>query len=266
MAWEVVKLRLVFVFGAIVSKDVQVEPVGWIDSRVVLLEHTSHNEKPIGAPLDLLPLTVGWEDFLSFLECVEMIPKHIDKSFWWNSGRVHVEGELHHQNRYHICVFSQLEEGCQFCVRFFVLDVFVATFEDLDALFVVLGRDQRVQTMLQVEAGLVLARKHILLLLFDAFLFFLVVLINEVLDSLREVQFFVCAQTVQVSLQEVIVGLDVLFVAAGLVELLFALVEHEVLRLLLRQEEDHDVSTLGGEAGLPLGGVLPDPIDHFSLD
>ena len=104
------------------------------------------------------------------------------------------------------------------------------------------------------------------MLLFDAFLFFLVVLINEVLDSLREVQFFVCAQTVQVSLQEVIVGLDVLFVAAGLVELLFALVEHEVLRLLLRQEEDHDVSTLGGEAGLPLGGVLPDPIDHFSLD
>lgn len=49
-------------------------------------------------------------------------------------------------------------------------------------------------------------------------------------------------------------------------ELLFALVEHEVLRLLLRQQEDHDVSTLGGETSLPFGGVLPDPIDHFFLD
>ena len=120
--------------------------------------------------------------------------------------------------------------------------------------------------MLQVETGLVLTRKHILLFLFDAFLFFLVVLIDEVLDSLREVQFFVCAQTVQVSLQEVIVGLDVLFVAAGLVELLFALVKHKILRLLLRQQENHDVSTLGSQTGLPLGGVLPDPIDHFFLD
>lgn len=105
MAWEVVKLRLVFVLGAIVGEDVQVEPVGRVHPRVVLLEHVSHNEKPIGAPLDLLPLPVGWE-YRIVLERVEVGPKHIDKSFRLNSGRVHVEGKLHHQHRYHICVFS----------------------------------------------------------------------------------------------------------------------------------------------------------------
>lgn len=95
------------------------------------------------------------------------------------------------------------------------LDFVVATFEDLDALFVVLGRDQRVQTVLHVEAGLALAWEHILLLLFDAFLFFLVVLVDEILDCLREVKLLVLTKAVQVRLQEVIVGLDVLFVAAG---------------------------------------------------
>lgn len=98
MAREVVKLRLVLVLGAIVGEDVQVEPVGRIHLREELFEHTSHNEKPVSAPLDLFPLPVGGEIFLAQadLERVKVRPKHIDEGFWLVPARVHVEDKLHH--------------------------------------------------------------------------------------------------------------------------------------------------------------------------
>lgn len=74
------------------------------------------------------------------------------------------------------------------------LDIVVAALENLDALFVVLRRDQRVEAVFEVEAGLTLAGDRVFLLLFYAFLFFLVVLVDEVLDRLREVELLVLSQ------------------------------------------------------------------------